>query len=91
MVFAEFVEVVLVRIAGIEVLADALEAGGQDQGGGEIGIAGGVGGTCWRRCETGGVGAVLAGATADGGLELLPRSPSWPWVSLGCCVYRSGR
>ena len=43
LVGGEFVEVVFLRIAGVEFFADAFEAGGENEGGGEVGVAAGIG------------------------------------------------
>ena len=68
---AEFVEVVLVRIAGVEFLADALESGGEHEGGCQIGIAGGVGvaalATAAGHRDSDGVGAVVAAVAVEDG------------------------
>jgi len=65
----EFVEVFLLRRAGVEVLADAFESGGEHQGGGEIRVAGGVGIAAFKAAASHrhahGVGAVVAAITVE--------------------------
>ena len=67
----EFVEVVFLRIARIEFFAHAFETGGEDEGGGEVGIASGIGVAAFAATsshgDTDGVGAVVAAVAVEDG------------------------
>ena len=67
----EFVEVVFLRIAGVEFFADAFETCGENEGGGEVGVAAGIGVAAFAAAtghgDADGVGAVVAAVAVEDG------------------------